>query len=288
MFLSCLVLVGMFAFANFSLAENTPPEVTAIRYSKSVINTDASSETIRVFVDVTDDSGVDASSLEIDFFPSSQDVDDIISLDGFTLTSGDATNGTYQADVVFSKGSRKGTWRAIIFVADNEGIPLTFYNMENMYKNRKIINVYEDTAVYRFWSDAFEGHFYTGSYTEASNVIDNDSNWYFEGIAYVALVDDYNGAMPVYRFWSENYKHHFYTISQAERDYVINNDSNWSYEGPVYNAYTAEKTGTTPVYRFWSNEFKGHFYTASQAERDYIINNDSNWSYEGPAFWVLE
>ncbi|MEA3357530.1 MAG: hypothetical protein U9Q67_03780, partial [Patescibacteria group bacterium] len=40
--------------------------------------------------------------------------------------------------------------------------------------------------VYRFWSDAYLGHFYTSSEAEKNGVINNypDNVWRYEGVAY--------------------------------------------------------------------------------------------------------
>lgn len=142
------------------------------------------------------------------------------------------------------------------------------------------------TSVYRFWSDAKQGHFYTTSAAEKNNIIATDPSWAYEGIAYSSYPSSAVGLSPIYRFWSEGKRHHFYTISRAEKDNIIASDPSWAYEGIAYYAFSGNSTGRTAIYRFWSNAKQGHFYTASVAERNHIIGNDSSWTYEGPAWYV--
>ena len=96
-------------------------------------------------------------------------------------------------------------------------------------------------AVYRFWSDKNQHHFYTINASERDTVINNydDFIWRFEGQAFCAYDQPIEGAIPVYRFWSDKNQTHFYTISLSERDYVINNydDFVWRFEGIAYYAF---------------------------------------------------
>jgi hypothetical protein len=92
--------------------------------------------------------------------------------------------------------------------------------------------------IYRFWSDKYQGHFYTASESEKNSVIANypDNVWYFEGVAYYAYPLNSSVGNTVYRFWSDKKGHHFYTASVAEKDHVIANypDNVWRHEGPVW------------------------------------------------------
>ena len=91
------------------------------------------------------------------------------------------------------------------------------------------------TPLYRFWSDVYQGHFYTASEAEKDKIINTNPNWRYEGIGYYVYGSGYTGASkPVYRFWSDNYRGHFYTASEAERDKIINTNPNWRYEGEVF------------------------------------------------------
>ncbi len=95
------------------------------------------------------------------------------------------------------------------------------------------------SAVYRFWSDKNQSHFYTMNEKEKNNVINNypDNVWRYEGIAYYAYKTSYGGKYkPVYRFWSNKNQAHFYTANETEKNIVINNydDNTWKYEGIAY------------------------------------------------------
>ncbi|MFA5993673.1 MAG: Ser-Thr-rich GPI-anchored membrane family protein [Parcubacteria group bacterium] len=140
--------------------------------------------------------------------------------------------------------------------------------------------------IYRFWSNAKQGHFFTQSAAEANGIIAGDSSWKYEGIAYGAFSSQTTNAMPIYRFWSGKKQHHFYTASADEKNYVIANDPSWKYESIAYYAYASEQPNTTAVYRFWSDKKQGHFFTSSVAEKDSIITNDHSWKYEGIAWYV--
>ena len=140
--------------------------------------------------------------------------------------------------------------------------------------------------VYRFWSNEKQGHFFTQNPTEADGVVDNDSSWSYEGIAYSTFSSSTIGATPIYRFWSESKQHHFFTASQSEKEFIEANDSSWAYEGIAYYAYATSQANSTPVYRFWSNEKQGHFFTTSASEKENIEANDHSWDYEGIAWYV--
>jgi len=48
----------------------------------------------------------------------------------------------------------------------------------------------DGSPVYRFWSPIYNGHFYTNSEAEKQNLIDNDDNWTYEGIAWYAVAEN--------------------------------------------------------------------------------------------------
>lgn len=88
--------------------------------------------------------------------------------------------------------------------------------------------------IYRFWSDALQGHFYTINEEERNFVQTNypKNVWKYEGVAYYAYLSPGTDRLPVYRFWSDVVGHHFYTASAEERDIVIETMSHvWRYEG---------------------------------------------------------
>ncbi len=78
--------------------------------------------------------------------------------------------------------------------------------------------------LFRFWSDAFAGHFYTTSVAERDYVINayDDYVWKYERVAYYVYPMD-TSVTPtnaVSRFWSDTYRHHFYTASATEAAHV--------------------------------------------------------------------
>lgn len=95
--------------------------------------------------------------------------------------------------------------------------------------------------VYRFWSDAYQNHFYTISETEKNNVINNypDEIWRYEIEAYCAFTSQQPGTLPIYRFWSDTYNSHFYTISETEKNNIIANFPTkvWRLETIAYYTY---------------------------------------------------
>jgi parallel beta-helix repeat protein len=101
-------------------------------------------------------------------------------------------------------------------------------------------NVAGSIPLYRFYSRAFNGHFYTASAGERDLVIANydDDTWLYEQVAYYVypLTGGPSGTDTVYRFWSPDNRHHFYTASVAERDLVRSSypDHVWTYEGDQF------------------------------------------------------
>ena len=97
------------------------------------------------------------------------------------------------------------------------------------------------SPIYRFWSDALGGHFYTISEADRDLVISRWSDvWTYEGIAFYAYPEgsEPEGTSPVYRFWSDVLGGHFYTISEDDRNAIINNWSDvWTYENIAWYAY---------------------------------------------------
>jgi hypothetical protein len=152
----------------------------------------------------------------------------------------------------------------------------------------------ELAAVYRFWSDTYQGHFYTRSVAERNQVISSypSSVWRYEGAVFGAFGAQVEGSVPVYRFWSTAYNAHFYTTSESERDQVIAlyPDNVWKYEAIAFYAYPVNTrvAGTSLVSRFWSPTYLNHFFTASQGEADFVRANypASIWTYEGQPFRV--
>jgi len=141
-----------------------------------------------------------------------------------------------------------------------------------------------DTTLYRFYSDAFQGHFYTTSEGERDGLAQND-DWRYEGIAYTFATLAATEGVPVYRFYSDAFQGHFYTISESERS-LTEIDPNWRYEGIAYRVLPTSEVDSRTVYRFWSPVYRHHFFTESVAERDQIRLEDPNWTYEGIAWYL--
>lgn len=112
--------------------------------------------------------------------------------------------------------------------------------------------------LFRFWSDAFQGHFYTTSATERDYVIANYSDhvWKYERIAYYVypVNTTVTPTNSVARFWSDSFRHHFYTASASETTYVRANYPAhvWKYESvrfkvPTGTPAAAPLPDTTPA-----------------------------------------
>ena len=92
----------------------------------------------------------------------------------------------------------------------------------------------EGSPVFRFWSSAFQSHFYTQRVSEKDEIVANDRNWTYEGVAYCAYPTESAGSVPLYRFWSPGFRKHFFTADQAEADHIRAVDRNWQDEGIAY------------------------------------------------------
>ena len=113
--------------------------------------------------------------------------------------------------------------------------PDTTWHYEGIGFNAYNTQAPNTVPVYRFWSNTYDGHFYTASQTEKDYVISHyPSNvWNYEGIAFYAYPTQQSNTLPVYRFWSSLYNGHFYTDSQTEKDYITSHypANVWNYEG---------------------------------------------------------
>ena len=142
--------------------------------------------------------------------------------------------------------------------------------------------------IYRFYSKTFKGHFFTIDEEEKDNLINNDPNWRYEGIAYYAFGARAKGMVPLYRFYSKNYHGHFFTIDENEKDTIIRTNPDWKYEGVACYVYPVATEGTVPVHRFWNPTSRHHFFTTDEDEKNGLLTTNPNWEYEGAAFWALK
>lgn len=88
--------------------------------------------------------------------------------------------------------------------------------------------------LFRFWSNKYQGHFFTTSVAERDQILATYSQdeYKFEGIAYYVDPASASTGTEVYRFFSPRDKHHFYTASVDEAQLLISTYSRdqWSYE----------------------------------------------------------
>ena len=144
----------------------------------------------------------------------------------------------------------------------------------------------QQPAIYRLFNTSTGVHLYTANIAERGSVIQNLSNYQYEGVSYFAA--NPGEGVPVYRLYNPIVDGHFYTVSEAERDAILANNSDYVLEGEAFTAFADEITapeGATPVYRFFIPDSGAYFYTISEVERDSIIANLPNYSYEGIAFY---
>lgn len=188
----------------------------------------------------------------------------------------------------------QGTRDLAIASAASERVTFSRQSTHSRQSESVQTTVVEATAVYRFWSDAYQSHFYTRSVDERNHVIlaYPDSVWRYEGAVFGAFGSEAPGTIPVHRFWSGSYNAHFYTSSEAEKDHVIAAypDEVWRYESIAYYAYPSNYEGesTRVMSRFWSPTYLNHFYSASEAETEHVKSAypASIWTFEGDLFRV--
>ncbi len=96
-------------------------------------------------------------------------------------------------------------------------------------------------AVYRFWSDQKQAHFYTISEAEKNDVIAKypANVWKYERVAFYASNTQSAGTKALYRFWSDQKQTHFYTGDAGERDQIIRSypTNVWRYEGVAFYVF---------------------------------------------------
>ena len=144
--------------------------------------------------------------------------------------------------------------------------------------------------VHRFWSPAFERHFYTISEAEKAKLLAEYSGlWTYEGPAYRAFAENVDlDTRPVHRFWSDNFNSHYYTMDESEKNELLGGAGRlWAYEGVAFYAYPCgqQPSWTRPVYRFWFPAKETHFYTMSEAEREKVLAMDPSTRVDGGIAW---
>jgi len=141
----------------------------------------------------------------------------------------------------------------------------------------------QQPAIYRLFNSSTGVHLYTANPAERDSVIQNLSNYQYEGVSYFAARSD--EGIPVYRVYNPVVDGHFYTTDAAERDTIIQSDPNYVLEGEAFTAFTQQVEGTVPVYRFFISESGAYFYTSNEAERESILANLPNYEFQQVAFY---
>ncbi len=92
-------------------------------------------------------------------------------------------------------------------------------------------------SVYRFFNSTTGVHLYTTNENERDSIIDNLSNFTYEGPKFYAYEQPIEGTTAVHRFYEPNIGVHFYTPNEAEKIFVEENLPNYTYEGIAYYAF---------------------------------------------------
>lgn len=139
--------------------------------------------------------------------------------------------------------------------------------------------------VYRFYNAGTGAHFYTLSAAERDQVIANNRDFAYEGVAFYAYGGPAAGQSAVYRFYNAQTRAHFYTINAAERDQVLRTLPAFQYEGTSWFAQLGSGNGATPLHRFYKPARGTHFYTINGTERNIVIDLYKDLRYEGIAYY---
>ncbi len=94
------------AFAAAHAADTTPPSLVSLDFTPKSVDVSSAAQVVTVTAHLTDDSsGVSYAVVYFDSPSNNQ------TLAFFSLASGTATDGTYQASVTIPKGAEPGTWK---------------------------------------------------------------------------------------------------------------------------------------------------------------------------------
>ncbi|MBO9422753.1 hypothetical protein J7481_24825 [Labrenzia sp. R4_2] len=211
------------------------------------------------------------------------------------LTGSDTINGGTGVDTASFSGNRADF--TVTFTSANTAtvtngsnttsltdVELLSFNDETVDFRNGITST--QSELYRFFNTETGAHFFTASTEERDNVVDNLSQFQFEGNAFGSNATADNGGTAVYRFFNTQTGTHFYTASEEERQNVLTNLPQFNDEGIAYYAYSASNGSNIELFRFFNTETGTHFYTTSAAERDNIINTLGQYNFEGVAYYV--
>lgn len=163
----------------------------------------------------------------------------------------------------------------------NEDVEEIHSSDEGLLSNEEIR---KGEAVYRFFDSNAGIHLYTADSSEYNSLIDEESNFTFEGESYIS-VDPLSGGQEVSRFRNTATGAYLYTISQTEKDFITNNLDNYVLEASQFNAFATEVEGTIPIYRFYEPTIGTHFFTEDIDEKNFVENNLS-YDFEGIAYYA--
>lgn len=164
----------------------------------------------------------------------------------FSVDSVDSSTATYSASTVYrfynpSKGVH-------FYTADEAEKNYVIENLDSYefegesYRTVDPLTGSEAEEVYRFFNSTTGVHLYTTSEAEKDYIIDNLSNFAFEGTKFYAYENATTETIPVYRFYEPSIGVHFYTPSESERAFVEQNLLNYNFEGVAYYAFPKDST----------------------------------------------
>ncbi len=150
-------------------ADTTAPQITAFSLSPKIIDTSSADQTVTLTVTVTDDMagfftgntchGMLSSPLLM-LMTKCEFLDcRYVDFRNFTLKSGDALNGTYEATAVIARGSAAGSWKVAYSIFTDRvcnGINLNADELEAKFGAgaASIMNVADTTVLYTYYESA--------------------------------------------------------------------------------------------------------------------------------------
>ena len=88
--------------------------------------------------------------------------------------------------------------------------------------------------VYRFYNTGTGTHFFTISEQEKNTLLQQASQWRFEGPAFYAYTRKVLGSVPVYRLYNTKKGTHFWTASEGERSSLLQTQPDFKDEGIAF------------------------------------------------------
>ncbi len=124
-------------------------------------------------------------------------------------------------------------------------------------------SIYADdkVAIYQYWHETMEDHFYTSSES------DPEDGYIYQGIAF--YVNENEIGTPIYRYWHDVKKNNFYTPTNVPAFWGFDN------QGIAFYADLSETiSNPTPIYCYWNETIENHYYShlESGIEADGYVN----------------